>query len=78
MIDIKKVVMGIKTHETQNSFSAMQSICVENSSQKSTTPSCQNLSKHLESFDFFFFLSCSYWGGLEEILKRPFEMDQSW
>lgn len=35
---------------------------------------CQSISSPL----IFFSPSCSYWDGLEEILKRPFEMDQSW
>lgn len=34
-------------------FSGMQPLCVENSRQISTSSSCQNLSEHLESFDFF-------------------------
>lgn len=50
---------------------------VENSRQISTCSSCQNLLKHLDSFDFFFYFFFSYWDGLEQILKRPFEMDQS-
>lgn len=36
-------------------FSGMQPLYVENSRQISTSSSCQNLSEHLESFDFFFF-----------------------
>lgn len=49
----------------------------KNTRKISTCSSCQSLSEHLESFDIFP-LSSSYWEGLDEILKRPFEMDQSW
>lgn len=35
-------------------FSGMQPLSGQNSRQISTSSSCQNLSKHLESFDFFF------------------------
>lgn len=45
--------------------------------QISSSSSCQDLSKNLESFDIFP-PSYSYWEGLDEILKGPFEMDQSW
>lgn len=37
-------------------FSGMRPLCVENSRQIATSSSCQNLSKHSESFDFFFSL----------------------
>lgn len=38
------------------------------------------MSKSVEAFGVLWFppASSSYWDGLEEILKRPFEMDQSW
>lgn len=34
-------------------FSGMRGLCVENGRQISTSSSCQNLSEHLDSFDFF-------------------------
>ena len=58
MIAVKRILLPKGKNTLKHIFlSGMQlPFFVENSRQISTSSSCQNLSKHLDSFDFFFFL----------------------